>query len=143
MDYAVTVSKFSELFSYAATVFFAGINSAKLFCGRENTARDNSAVAWRKISHVRGVAQSFHSFALGETADAVTGILSCSRFVNTSTDLPNFLTVHIHSTTCGSTQDELCVLQCRGLFVFAVVVALAFATRVPAHVRLLFFVADV
>ena len=26
--YAVTVSNFSELFSYAATVFFAGINSA-------------------------------------------------------------------------------------------------------------------
>ena len=33
--YAVTVSKFSELFSYdAATVFFSGINSAKVFCGR-------------------------------------------------------------------------------------------------------------
>ena len=28
-DYAVTVSNFSELFSYAATVFFAGINSVK------------------------------------------------------------------------------------------------------------------
>ena len=34
LGYAVSVSKFSELFSYAAKAFLPGINSAQVFCGR-------------------------------------------------------------------------------------------------------------
>ena len=44
MQCAVTVSKFSELFSCAAAVFFfAGINSAQVFCGRAHLRRSQAS----------------------------------------------------------------------------------------------------